>query len=79
MLQWTDRERVILAALCQGKSNKEIANACRVSVATVKNYVKALMRKTGADNRTQVALVFIASLRTAHTTQTSIYNSNTKT
>lgn len=50
------REAAILAHLCSGGSNKSIANALRISDATVKVHLRMAFRKIGVSNRTQAAL-----------------------
>jgi DNA-binding CsgD family transcriptional regulator len=50
------REAEILQILLDGSSNKMIARRLGISEATVKVHLKALMRKIGVTNRTQVAL-----------------------
>jgi len=52
----TPRERQILTMIVQGASNKIIAHALGIRVPTVKFHIKALMRKVGAANRTQIAV-----------------------
>ena len=53
----SDRERDVVRALGQGKSNSEIAAELFLSVATIKAHVSAILAKLGLDNRTQVALL----------------------
>lgn len=53
----TPRELAVLALLGQGKSNKHVARELSLSEATVKVHVRHIMRKLGAVNRTQVALL----------------------
>lgn len=52
----TEREMQVLAGLCQGKSNKEIARDLDLQEVTIKLHVKTLCRKLEAKNRTQAAL-----------------------
>jgi len=49
----TERERMVLALLAQGKSNKAIGAALYITERTAKFHVGALMRKLGAANRTE--------------------------
>ena len=49
------REQAVLDHLAQGLSNKEIARALSISDSTVKVHVKAILRKSRARNRTEVA------------------------
>jgi DNA-binding NarL/FixJ family response regulator len=52
----TRREREVLAELAQGRSNREIARALRVSEKTVKAHVSSVLAKLGVQDRTQAAL-----------------------
>jgi two-component system nitrate/nitrite response regulator NarL len=52
----SQRECDILIGLAQGKSNKAIARLYNLSEATVKVHLKAILRKTRAQNRTQAAI-----------------------
>jgi len=52
----TDRERDILAAVAQGDTNAEIANALHLSLSSVKAHIGHLMNKVGARNRVQIAI-----------------------
>jgi DNA-binding NarL/FixJ family response regulator len=47
----TQAERSVLQMICQGKSNRAIADARGASERTVANQVVSLLRKTGAPNR----------------------------
>ena len=51
----TSRERTIALHIRDGKANKVIARELRIAESTVKAHLGAIMRKTGAENRTQVA------------------------
>lgn len=53
----TPRETEVLAALCDGQTNKEIARALDLSEPTIKLHVKTLYRRLGATNRTQAAMI----------------------
>jgi DNA-binding NarL/FixJ family response regulator len=53
----TQRQREIVDMLKLGRSNKEIARILDISDATVKIFVRQVMKKYGAINRTQVALL----------------------
>jgi DNA-binding NarL/FixJ family response regulator len=53
----TNRERLVLHGLTEGKSNKEIARDLDLSEPTIKLHVKTLYRKLEVANRTQAALV----------------------
>jgi DNA-binding NarL/FixJ family response regulator len=54
----TDRERDILAGVCRGLSNKDIAADLYVGAATVKTYISRLLEKFGTGSR--VGLVIAA-------------------
>ncbi|WP_146589332.1 response regulator transcription factor [Puniceibacterium confluentis] len=51
------RESQVLAGICAGQSNKEIARDHALQEVTVKLYVKTLSRKLGARNRTHAAML----------------------
>jgi len=53
----TSRETEVLAALCCGLTNKEIARSMNLSEPTIKLHVKTLYRRLGATNRTQAAMI----------------------
>jgi two-component system nitrate/nitrite response regulator NarL len=50
------REQTILDKLTEGASNKQIARELKIAEATVKVHIKSLLRKIGAQNRTQAAM-----------------------
>jgi two-component system nitrate/nitrite response regulator NarL len=50
------QEQVILLQLTHGASNKHIARELKISEATVKTHVKALLHKIRVSNRTQAAV-----------------------
>jgi two-component system, NarL family, response regulator LiaR len=52
----TERELGILRLLGRGASNREIADELALTEGTVKNYVSAILSKTGLHDRTQAAL-----------------------
>jgi DNA-binding NarL/FixJ family response regulator len=53
----TPRQHEVLDRLRFGKSNKQIARELNMQEATVKVHVRQIMRKLGAANRTQAALL----------------------
>jgi DNA-binding NarL/FixJ family response regulator len=55
--QLSDREREVVIAIGQGKSNAQIGTELYMSVATVKAHVSRLLTKLGLNNRVQVALL----------------------
>jgi NarL family two-component system response regulator LiaR len=52
----TAREAEVLALVCQGFSNEEIADRAFLSLSTIKTHLRTIFRKTGVQNRTQAAL-----------------------
>ena len=50
------RERQIVRLLMNGKTNKEIAIAIKISEKTVKHYMTALMQKLQVRNRVEVVI-----------------------
>ena len=53
----TRREREVLALMCEGLKNREIAGRLFVSEATVKLHVHRILAKTGARTRTEAVLL----------------------
>ena len=51
----SEREESVLALLAEGRSNREIARALRMSPNTVKFHLRNLYSKLGVTNRTQAA------------------------
>lgn len=54
------REEEVMRWVCVGKTNWEIGTILNISVYTVKNHMKSILRKTNARNRTQAAQKVIA-------------------
>jgi DNA-binding NarL/FixJ family response regulator len=52
----TDKEERVLEHICEGMSNRQIANALFLAEGTVKNYVSRIMEKLHANTRTELAL-----------------------
>ena len=52
----SEREREILRLIAQGFSNPEIGRHLHLAEGTIKNYVSAILQKTGTRDRTQAAL-----------------------
>jgi two-component system, NarL family, nitrate/nitrite response regulator NarL len=53
----SQRERQVLAGLCAGQANKEIARDLDLREPTIKLHVKLICRKLGARNRTHAAMI----------------------
>jgi DNA-binding NarL/FixJ family response regulator len=51
------REQQVLAGLCAGQANKEIARDLDLREPTIKLHVKLICRKLGARNRTHAAMI----------------------
>lgn len=56
----TNREQEIIVLICQGKTNKEIAEKLFISPVTVRDHISSIFRKTNVKNRTQAASMFQA-------------------
>jgi DNA-binding NarL/FixJ family response regulator len=52
----TERETEVLRLMVAGYSNREIADAIRVSEGTVKNHVSSILSKLGVRDRTRAVL-----------------------
>lgn len=59
----TRRESEIIRLICQGKTNKEIAERLFISPVTVRDHTSNIYRKTGVRSRTQLASIFSPSLQ----------------
>lgn len=53
----TERQLMVVGALCQGMANKQIAYKLSMSEHTVKVHLRHIMRKLNARNRTEVAVL----------------------
>lgn len=73
MQQLTDRERTVLAALAEGKSNQAIASLLFLSEASVEKYITSIFQKLGLEadgtgnRRVLAALAHIETLGTNRT------------
>jgi DNA-binding NarL/FixJ family response regulator len=52
----SERELAVLRLLGRGASNRQIAESLALTEGTVKNYISAILAKTGSHDRTQAAL-----------------------
>ncbi len=59
---WTSREQAVAEHLIKGEPNKVIARELGLQELTIKEYVRQIMHKLGANNRTRAALI-LATLR----------------
>jgi DNA-binding NarL/FixJ family response regulator len=53
----TPREKAIAARVAIGMTNREIGQELYISTGTVKHHVSCALRKLGARNRTQLAII----------------------
>ncbi len=53
----TERQVQVLAMICQGKSNRDIADSLGISEITAKSHVGAIFRELQVSSRTQAVLV----------------------
>lgn len=51
----TDRERMIVALMARGRTNREIADELSLAEKTIRNYASNVLSKLGMRNRTEVA------------------------
>lgn len=56
--QLTEREREIGNLICQGKTNREIADALRIAVRTVEVHRSKVLDKLGASNTAEFAVLW---------------------
>ena len=54
----TPREREIVHFLCEGRSNAHIAATLGISLFTVKNHIRSIFNKVGAESRAQVVAIY---------------------
>lgn len=54
----SEREREILEWVCKGKTNFETGMILNISSFTVKNHIKRIFRKIGANNRVHAATIY---------------------
>ncbi len=59
---FTDRELDIIKLISKGLSNREIAGELFMSEGTVKNYISAILDKTGLEHRTQIAIYYLTGV-----------------
>jgi DNA-binding NarL/FixJ family response regulator len=55
----TERETEIVTLIAKGLSNRDIAARLFMSEGTIKNYISAILGKTGLEHRTQLAIYFL--------------------
>jgi DNA-binding NarL/FixJ family response regulator len=52
----SDRESEVLALICQGMSNQQVAQTLFLSINSIKTYIRMLYRKIGAESRSQAVI-----------------------
>jgi DNA-binding NarL/FixJ family response regulator len=52
----TDRESEVLALICQGLSNQQVAQTLFLSINSIKTHIRMLYRKIGAQSRSQAVI-----------------------
>ncbi|MEM9739127.1 MAG: response regulator transcription factor [Pseudomonadota bacterium] len=57
----TPAQKRVMAGLSDGLLNKQIAYEMDISIATVKAHMTAVLRKLGANNRTQALLIYTSA------------------
>ena len=53
----TERERILLGHIAEGRTNRHIAEQMFLAEKTVKNYVSSILAKLGLERRTQAAVL----------------------
>jgi DNA-binding NarL/FixJ family response regulator len=56
LAELSQRESEVLEALCQGMSNKEMAEFLFISPETIKSHVSTVIGKLGVKDRTQAVI-----------------------
>jgi DNA-binding NarL/FixJ family response regulator len=56
----TEREREVVALIAEGLSNEQIAQRLFIANGTVRNYISAILEKTGLEHRTQIAIRYLS-------------------
>ena len=55
----SERERQVLLLIAEGHTDAEISGRLCLSVFTVRNHVKSILRKLNARNRTQASTIYL--------------------
>lgn len=66
------REREVLLLVCEGLSNKQIAQQLYLSLRTVENHLAAVYAKLGVDSRTEAAVLAVRLGWTAERAEPSV-------
>jgi DNA-binding NarL/FixJ family response regulator len=57
--QLTERQRLVLRMIADGKRNKTIARELRISTTTVRDYIERILKNLGATNRPNAVAIAI--------------------
>ncbi|MBD2307361.1 response regulator transcription factor [Chroococcidiopsis sp. FACHB-1243] len=57
----SERERMVLELIVEGRSNPEIASTLHISLSTVKAHIRSIMNKLAVDDRVRAAVVALRS------------------
>ncbi len=55
-MPFTLRQRQVADRICQGKTNRQIANELSLSDGSIKQYVTEMLARSGMPNRTALAV-----------------------
>lgn len=58
-MKFAPRELEVIQSVAQGRPNKSIGNALGLSEGTIKEYINRIFKKTGASNRTELAVAYL--------------------
>lgn len=70
----TAREEEILELVCQGFTNRDIANQLVIEIGTVKNHIHNILKKMGVKNRNEAATRWVVNHRMKVLSQSGPYN-----
>ena len=61
--QLSEREKDIIAFMCNGYTNTDISHALKISINTVKAHAKHIYQKLDVNNRTEAAIFWQSELQ----------------
>jgi len=65
-MKLTPRELQVANLVAQGTTNYAISLGLRISVYTVRQHMKSIFKKTGAENRTHLAVMIVKGALNEH-------------